>query len=385
MRIAFITTREHDAADVRSWSGTPYHMAQALLREGAVLDYVGPLKTRFRTTLQLRARLQRSLGCAYLPDRVPLVLRRYAREIESRLAHLDVDAVLCPSTLPVAYLNTSIPVVTWTDATFAAMVDYNPSFSGLSSATVRNGHAAERAALDRVGAAMFSSSWAAESAVRDYGADRSKVHVAPFGANLLTEPTEGEVEALIRSRPRNECRLLFVGVDWYGKGGDLALEVASRLVQSDIPTKLIVVGCRPPRGVGLDLIENVGFIDKAAPGGEAALRRLYSESHFLCLPSRAECFGVASCEASAHGVPCLSVATGGRGTVIVPGKNGYLFELDDFVEDATRVIRTCMADCEGAYVPLARSSYGEYRSRLNWTTSTKMLMGHLSRLVSAGD
>jgi len=384
LRLAFITTREHDATNIRSWSGTPYHMAQALLREGVALEYVGPLQTRFRTALRVRARLQRHFGGGYLYDRDPIVLRHYARQIASRLAHLDVDAILCPGTMPVAYLDTGIPVVTWTDATFAAMVDYYPSFSGLSAGSIRAGHAAERAALDRVDAAVFSSSWAAESAIRDYAADPAKVHVVPFGANLPTEPAGNEVEALIEGRPRNECRLLFVGVDWYRKGGDLALEVASRLTRSGIPTKLAVVGCRVPEGSDAGMVESIGFIDKAAPDGEARLVDLLRRSHFFCLPSRADCTPVAFSEASAYGLPSVSVRTGGIGSIIESGKNGYLFGLDDFVEDATRIIRACLADYEGVYAPLARSSYEEYRGRLNWTTSAKTFVGHLSHLVSAG-
>jgi glycosyltransferase involved in cell wall biosynthesis len=379
LKLAFVTT--DDARDVRSWSGTPYHMAHALMREGIALEYVGPLETRFGRLLRARAGLQGRLGGAYLYDRDPVVLRHYARQVESRLAGLDVDAVFSPGTVPVAYLDTHLPIVTWTDATFGAMVDYYSSFSGLCRESACAGHMMERAAIARAGAALYSSTWAAKSAVEDYGADPTKVHVVPFGANLEIEPSRSSAADLVERRPRHECRLLFIGVDWFRKGGDLALAVASRLAESGIPTKLTVIGCQAPKVPGSELVDCLGFVDKSTPAGEATITRLLGQSHFLCGPSRADCTPVVFCEANAYGLPCVSVRTGGIGSVVRHGANGYLFEQESFVQGATEAIGRCMADYDGAYVPLAMASHDEYRSRLNWTASTKILVEHLSRLV----
>ncbi len=357
-------------------------MARALIQRGVALEHIGPLKTRFGRLLRARAALQGHFGCAYLYDRDPGVLHHYARQVESRLGGLKVDAVFSPSTIPIAYLSTELPIVTWTDATFASMVDYYPSFSGLCTESVLAGHAMERAALARVGAALYSSAWAAQSAVEDYDADPARVHVVPFGANLEVEPSRTEVAASVQRRPRDECRLLFIGVDWYRKGGDLALAVASRLTESGIPTKLTVVGCQAPKVHGPELVDCLGFVDKSTPSGEAMITRLLAGSHFLCLPSRADCTPVVFCEASAYGVPSVSVRTGGIESVVTHGTNGYLFGEDRFVEDAAESIARCMASYDETYVPLALASQEEYRSRLNWTTASRALIEHLSRVVA---
>jgi glycosyltransferase involved in cell wall biosynthesis len=380
LRVAFVTT--YDARAVRSWSGIPYHMARALALEGVAIEYIGPLEARFGKLLRARAKLQGLIGGAYLYDRDPRVLRDYARQVEKQLAGLDVDVVFSPGTVPIAYLDTHLPIAIWTDATFGAMVDYYPSFSGLCGESVRAGHAVEREALARVGAALYSSAWAADSAVKDHTADPTKVHVVPFGANLENEPSRSEVAALVENRPRHECRLLFIGVDWSRKGGDLALAVASRLTESGIPTKLTVVGCQAPETPGSELIDCLGFIDKSTPDGEATITRLLGESHFLCLPSRAECFGVVFCEASAYGLPSISIRTGGIGSAVRHGANGYLFDRGGFVEGAVESISRCMVDYDDMYTPLAATAYEEYQSRLNWTASTKVLVEHLSGLVA---
>ena len=379
LRLAFVTTE--DARSRRSWSGTTYHMAQALLREGVALEYIGPLETS--RLPRARGLLQRRFGRAYLYDRDPRVLRSYARQVESRLSGLGADAVLSPGTPPIAYLDTDLPVVTWTDATFAVMVDYYSSFSGLGRQSIRAGHMMERQALARVDAALYSSSWAAQSAVEDYAADPKKVHVVPFGANLEVEPGQSEVATMVEKRPRHECRLLFIGVDWFRKGGDLALAVAARLAESGVPTKLTVVGCQASPAPGSFLVEGLGFVDKSTQSGEATITRLLGESHFLCLPSRADCTPVVFCEASAHGLPSVSVRTGGIGSLLKHGVNGYLFDQDGFVEDAAASIARCMAEYDRLYLPLAKASYEEYRSRLNWATSAKAVFEHLSRLVAA--
>jgi glycosyltransferase involved in cell wall biosynthesis len=380
MRLAFVTP--YDATNVRSWSGTPYHMARALVNEGVSLEYVGSLRTK-RGALSLGRRgFHRLKGERYLFDRDPGVLREYAREVKSRLIGLDVDAVFSPGTVPIAYLDTPLPVVTWTDATFAAMVGYYPEFSNLPARSIRDGNSMERAALSRSGAALFCSTWAADSALEYYSAESAKVHVVPFGANLNEIPDWDQVARLIAGRPRNECRLLFIGVDWVRKGGDLALAVASKLKQAGISTRLTVVGCPRSSVPDSDLIDCLGFIDKSSPEGEARLARLLGESHFLCLPSRAECFGVVFCEASAYGLPSVSIRTGGIESVVTDGSNGYLFDEPQFVESAAKSIVNCMADYESAYVPLAITSREEYSSRLNWRTSTKLLVQHVSRLVA---
>jgi len=140
--------------------------------------------------------------------------------------------------------------------------------------------------------------------------------VGPLGANLTSEPDRRQVVSLIEKRPRRECRLLFVGVDWHRKGGDLALRVVERLVEMGIPSRLTVVGCRAGDVPQSRLVEYVGFIDKSTPSGEASLVRLLGDSHFLCLPSRAECSAIVFSEASAYGLPSIAIRTGGVASAV---------------------------------------------------------------------
>lgn len=380
LRLAYVTT--DDASNIRSWSGTTYHMARALVRQGVRLEYVGPLQRTISPLALGQALYQRSRGRRYLFERDPDVGRAYARQVSLRLADLDIDCIFSPGTIPIAYLDTRLPVVYWTDAPFAAVVGYYAVYSNLCKASIVAGHRMERAAISRADAAVYSSAWAAESAMHAYGADPAKVHVLPFGPNLKSEPNYREVAALIEKRPRDGCRLLFLGVDWFGKGGDRALAVASKLVDLGIPTRLTVVG--PPAGdiPESGLIDYLGFIDKSTPSGEAEIVRLLGESHFLCLPSRAESFGIVFCEASAYGVPSVSIRTGGIASPVRHNTNGYLFDEYSFIDSAVAAIAACLTNYDDLYIPLALASHEEYRSRLNWTTSAELLVKLMSRLVA---
>src|SRR3979409_1024116 len=98
---------------------------------------------------------------------------------------------------------------------------YPGGWSNLCSETVRNGNRMEQAALSNARIAIYSSRWAANSATTNSRVDPSKIRVIPFGANIQDEPDLAMIKALARKRSADDtCRLLFVGVDWFRKGGD---------------------------------------------------------------------------------------------------------------------------------------------------------------------
>jgi len=64
--------------------------------------------------------------------------------------------------------------------------------------------------------------------------------------------------------------------------------------------ELNFVGCLPPNDVDIPAyVKCHGFVSKAQPEGYKLLQTLLRKSHFLFLPSRAEAYGIAFCEASA--------------------------------------------------------------------------------------
>jgi glycosyltransferase involved in cell wall biosynthesis len=363
MRAAYVTSG--DPSDVRAWSGTFHYIAKALAAQPISLDYVGPLKARYEALFKLKEGSHRYLLRHRHPrDREPFIARHYARQVASKLRP-EHDLVFGVGSIPISYLECEQPIVVWSDATFAQIVDFYPMYTNVSAETIRNGNALEESALRRCRLLIYSSDWAAQSAVSDYGIDPARVAVVPFGSNMETELSSDEADAAIAARANRKCRLLFMGVEWERKGGDRAVEIARELNAAGLETELDVVGSWPRGGRLPPFINRLGFIDKGSPEGRRTLRDLLLAAHFLLLPARADCSPVVLNEAAAHALPSLATSVGGIPTIVREGVNGKLFARDASPAEYCAYVLQLFSDAE-RYRRLALSSLAEYQQRLNW-------------------
>lgn len=379
MRIGYATT--YDPRDVNNWSGLGLFIARSLAASGLEMEFLGPLSHPRSLSLLAKRAFHRLVGGGdYLWERSTPVGRSYAREIARRLRSIEIDAVLSPGSIPVAFLDIPQPLVFWTDATFAAMRGFYPEYSNLAPISIRGAERLERAAIDRADLVVYASDWAAASAIEHYDADPAKVKVVPFGANLDPEVEREDAAQAIDTRSSDRCKLLFVGIDWKRKGADVAVAVARDLNRANVPTDLIVVGSTFPVPTDAQpFVTFSGFIDKRSPEGRRRLESLFKTSHFLIHPARAECYGVALCEANAYGVPCIATNVGGIPTIVRQGINGLLLEADASPTDFVEQIRPLMLDPE-RYRHLAQTSHDEYRTRLNWVTSGQKVRSLIEQL-----
>ena len=383
MKVTYAT--QHDAADIGQWSGLVYYIAQSLQNQDISLDFVSSLDRN--NALKFLCKLKQYsynyfFRKKYLLHRESLLLKHYAGQIASKLSDLKPDIVFSPETVPIAYLQCKQPIVFWTDATFAGMLGFYPKFMNLCEETLKNGHKMERLALEKCSLAIYSSDWAAKTAIENYQIDRSKVKVVPFGANIECDRNLNDIKTIVDSRPSNKCKLLFLGVDWFRKGGNIALEVAKELNQQGLKTELTVVGCQPMVDKALpNFVKSLGFISKASKEGLQTIERLLSESHFLILPSRAECYGVVFCEANSFGVPCIATNVGGIPSIIKNDLNGKTFPLNDSIANYCTYISNLFSDYS-QYKNLALSSFNEYQSRLNWSVAGQTVKKLMMELVS---
>lgn len=380
MRIAYVTT--YDARNPHAWSGLGYFIWRALANAGAVVELVGPLEVRCPPQLIAKRLVQRYvIGKQYLWERAPRGAEVFAGEAERLLGAIDYDVVLAPDTVPVAYLTSDRPIVTWTDATFASMLGFYPALTPESIAreSIEDGLRLDARAIRRSRLAVYGSDWAARSAIEDLDADPSKVKVVPFGANLEEPPSERDVLTAIDGRRSSKCRLLFLGSDWDRKGGATAVAVATELRAAGLDTELTVVGSDPwIAAADREFVNVLGYIDRSN-GGESQIRELLAQSHFLILPTHAECYGLPVCEASAFGVPALATSVGGVPTILRDGVNGVLFAPDAAAADYAAVVIRNLNDW-ASYRELAVESYREYTRRLNWSTAAERMTSLLAAL-----
>ena len=362
MQLAYVTT--YDASDISNWSGLGFHIARSLEISGHEVDRFGSLRTSNHALhLAWKAAL-RPFGKRHLTERQPGVLQSYACQVKRHISKTNPDIVFSPGSIPVSLLDCDAPIVFWTDASFAGLRSTYPEFENVARESLEKGDAMEQEALSRCRLAIYSSEWAAQSAIDHYDVDPKKVRVVPFGANFDSDKSVAEIEESIDSRETDTCRLLFLGVEWERKGGDIAVEIAARLNRCGLPTELHIVGCEPQQEL-LEFVKVHGFVSKSTDSGRSLIDDLISNSHFLVQPSRAECYGLAFAEASAHGVPSIATNVGGIPTVVRNGINGMIFDPSTSPNDYASTIDRLMSE-PWRYRALARSAHREYRERLNW-------------------
>ena len=257
-------------------------------------------------------------------------------------------------------LKTDKPIIYLSDATFAAMVDYY--FKEIISWNIKQANKIEQTALSKATHAIYASQWAYKSAIQNYNIDKSKLHVIEFGANI-------DEQNIIPHQFTYNGRLdlLFLGVDWIRKGGDIAVEATKYLNDSGIPSTLHIVGISKLDNdiVNLSYVKNYGFLNKNNPDDYNQLVSIIQQSHCLLLPTKAECAGIVFCESSANGLPIFTFNTGGVANYVVNGKNGYMLPLGTTGHKFGEIISECLQS--GELEKMSRTAVDVYNEKLNWT------------------
>jgi glycosyltransferase involved in cell wall biosynthesis len=360
LNIAYLTV--NDPQDRRSWSGTEYSMAKAIERHCGDIHYIGPIHLKSILAGKVVNRfLKKIAGKTYLYTES--VSRRLGKTARERISKVPCDVIFSPAgSASLANLEIPIPIVYLSDATFRLVVNYYPEFSGVLKSHQRTADRFEMASIHKARQLVYPSSWAAQSAINDYHADPGRVNVIPFGANLEVPPDRSQVVAVPLT---DRCRLLFVGGHWQRKGGEIAFEAFQRLLNLGLDAELSIVGCTPPEHVVHKNLHVFPFLNKNDPDQLSQLEKIYRQAHFFVLPSRAECFSIALCEANAFGIPVLTSDTGGLPDLVRVGTNGFLFPLNARGDQYAACIRDVFSDLQ-RYASLRSTSRGEFDSRLNW-------------------
>jgi glycosyltransferase involved in cell wall biosynthesis len=262
----------------------------------------------------------------------------------------------------IAYVETDIPIIYMTDASFQQLQGYYPSFSNLANYNIRQGIELDKKAFQKAAHCMLASEWTKNSAVNDYGIEPGKISVVPCGANLDKIPATSD----LYNPATDQYRLLFLGVEWGRKGGDIALETFQLLKKQGIPAHLHIIGCVPPVDIsGEKDITVIPFLDKSKEEDVKKLESIFLQTHFLLLPTRAECAGIVFSEASAFGIPSITTDTGGVTTYIRNGMNGYALPYGAKGQEYAQQIKKILGSPINFEV-LKKRSRAYYEMNLSW-------------------
>ena len=361
MRILLLTPG--DPFNHRSWSGTLNSITTTIQKLGHEVLWHGKIP---RGSLLLRLKIilyNLFTRKKYRWKHSIEHSKRIGKIITARIENINYDLILViAASTESAFVNINVPIIYISDATFDSMVNYESSFSNISSRSIEEGNYLEKKILQRSTYILYPSDWPINSAIQYYGVPKHKIIKAKFGPNLTKIPKLSELNGVYPKQ--NILRLLFIAVKWNSKGGQIAIEALKELNRCGINTELTVVGCKPPQKKcsGLKIIP---FLNKSNYQDLQSLYNLYNSSHFFILPTRNEAVGIVFSESAAFGLPCIASNTGGIPDYIEDNITGRLLELSANGKDYADVIASIWND-EVQYRKMKIAARNKYEQELNW-------------------
>ena len=159
-------------------------------------------------------------------------------------------------------LTTKVPIVYINDRCIPGAIEYHDILKNLFDWSKKGSIQTEKRAIANSSLTIYSSSWAADAAKENFAEYANKIQVIPFGANFDETPSFHGAKTL----QTETIKLLFVGVKWIEKGGNIALQALKELHAKNIKAELIICGCVPPDEVSKTAgVKIEGFLSKKNP------------------------------------------------------------------------------------------------------------------------
>ena len=170
-----------------------------------------------------------------------------------------------------------------------------------------------------------------DAMARLYGADPSRVMLAPCGVDLSKFRPLDQQEARRRLGLNGEKVLLYVGRVEPLKGLDLLVEAAAQMEAGDENVRMMVVGGGGPGEPETDRVRRLaeerqvdGLIDFVGRVDHDELPLYYNAADVCVVPSYYESFGLVALESMACGTPVVATRVGGLPTIVHHGHTGFL-------------------------------------------------------------
>lgn len=340
-----------------TWSGTTWHLRQALAKRFEIEDFEipelhGPALFAHRVATHMG---HRDLDLATIRNGN----REFRRSVRTRPGDVVLQFDECPmpeggrwGALHYVYQDNCVEYLYRALEEGIQDVEWL-GLRGTRLADVRRRLESQREFYGRCAGILTMGRWLADYLVDECGLPREKVHHVGGGSNL--PPNAREARHVFDP---NVPVFLFVGRAFERKGGPEVLD-AFRLVRGEIPdARLLVAGpASDPRRPGDDGVDWLGD----CPGERVA--ELLSEADAFVMPSHFEAYGIVFAEALSRGVPCIGRDVCEMPHFIRDGANGALVQTDDSWELSRAMLR-CVLD--GSIRVGAESGSGAARREYSW-------------------
>lgn len=135
-----------------------------------------------------------------------------------------------------------------------------------------------------------------------------------------------------------------------------------------LKSRLFVCSRLPEEEPLNEFVENIGLLDRNKADENRKMEGLFSNSHFLILPTKADCTPGVFREAAAFGLPVITTDVGGNTSVVENGKSGIILSKNADPEEYVNLIVGIFKDSE-SYFNLCSGSREMFEQVLNWDSS----------------
>lgn len=301
-----------DPYSASTYSGVPYHLFAELERRAQL---AGRLNVDLRQPIDLARgvidlhrtiksrRPVRNAYWRFLPENVEILTRRMRAVVKAAPEH---DAVLqigvggvpaIGKTLMVAHAEISV-----NSAATLEIFSHSYGFARQRDRFLTRAIEGEFDFLSKCDVIWTNTRWTAETFAH---------HGLPSGKFWIHAPAcNSDDPGVIDRETGVPPHILFVGKDWFRKGGPLLLEAFAVLRKKAPNARLTVMGCNPE--IHDPGVEVLGFLDKANESDARKIDNAFRRATVFCMPSYWESVGLVYMEAALYGLPVVMLRGQGR-------------------------------------------------------------------------
>lgn len=298
------------------------------------------------------------------------ISKNFSQQIDRKIKNLNLDILLVFDSSLVAYLETRVPVILWTDVLYSDYYNHYFKDKNISLDTKRDIKNLEKKTIRKCSKVFLSSNWALKKAKKKYKNFHEKFYHLNLGPNFRKNISYKKINIKIKKRPTNKINLITLSVDWKRKGVNEILKLNQIINKKGIKSYLTIIGLKNKNYIEDKNINFLKFINKNNFNGEKKISDHLARNHFHVLLSKSEAYGLALLEANSRGVPNIAFNVGGISQIIKNNINGKTFNKNVSLNKIANYIITTSAN-KKRYNKLALSSYREYRLNYDYNRIIK--------------
>lgn len=298
---------------LNSWSGTPFHLYQALSKQATVND-ISIVFSKFDNV-----------------ERKNRIFNNYIRKtdnfgltdlrIEER--HLKKKKLYGPSVVfqeygdidcsnMYLYIDCSVDFVVRLNKNKPELSKYTPYGINKKQKVVEQRLSNSFSFQKRCSGIFTMSRWLCNDLTTNSHIPEEKVHWVGGGYNV-------DLSKIDYSQ-KNGKRFLFIGRDWERKNGPLVVSAFRDLLKKYTDLELYVAG---PSQCPFEQSDHIYYLGNL---NSDELVKYYNLCDYFVMPSRFEAYGIVFAEALLFGLPCIGTNCFAMPEFISPDENGYLIK-----------------------------------------------------------